>query len=413
MADQLQNLYSNLEARVAAKTKSLAEQNERLATLYDMAAFLNSPNELEELGRGFLRRLMTATGAAAGSIRLVQREPVGAGDAEENRAPDELAMYLTEGLDSRFVESERCLRADACACGDAMSRAAPIVHLVSGRRVAVTLPYCREAGFATVTAFPIVAQGETIGIYNLFFREARELAVDERHMLETLGQHLGVTMLSRRLAEREREMAISEERNLLAQELHDSIAQSLAFLNLQVQMLRDAIGKGNFERAREDLDGVQAGVQETYSDVRELLTHFRTRLGEGSLEEAIRSLLHRFEHQTGLVTRLRVSGAGLSPPTEAQLQILHIAQEALSNARKHAEARTIDVDIVKGAVYRLVVRDDGRGFDPEANRGADHVGLLIMRERAQRVGASLAIRSAPGGGAEVTVELPLEQRQAA
>jgi two-component system nitrate/nitrite sensor histidine kinase NarX len=428
MAEELQALYGSLEARVESKTRSLAEQNARLATLYDMTAFLGAPHALEDLARGFLRRVMAGTNAAAASVRLTQEADAGphpgiagatgAAAGTTTGAPGtpgarRLLLFVHEGLPADFVETERCLPSDRCACGDAVVRAAPVVHVLQGKRLALALPHCRDAGFATVAAFPVVAQGAVIGIYNLFFAEPRELGVDERHLLDTLGRHFGVAIRNRELASREREMAISEERNLLAQQLHDSIAQSLAFLNLQVQMLRDAIARGDDARAREDLTGVQAGVQETYADVRELLTHFRMRVGEGSLEEAVSSLLQRFERQTGIVTSLEVEGAGLAPSPEAQLQILHVAQEALSNARKHAECSHVDVAVSRGPVYRLAVRDDGRGFDPVATHAEEHVGLAIMRERAQRIGASLEVRSTPGTGTEVIVELAVEQKAGA
>lgn len=398
MAAKLEESYGMLETRVAEKTSSLAEQNARLHTLYDMTAFLNAPNSQEELCRGFLRRLRVTTGATAGLVRLTSRDGA------------TLHVFVEEGLSREFIAKEHCLARGECACGDAAVRSAAVVHAFGQRRVpiSVTLPHCREAGYGSVAAFPIAAQQQVLGVYTLFFRESRELGSEERHMLESLGQHLGVSIESLRLASSDRELAVAQERNLLAQELHDSIAQSLAFLNLQVQMLRRSLAGASHDEAARTVDEIQTGVQECYADVRELLTHFRMRAGEGDLEHGIRTLLARFERQTGVATRLEVSGTGVPLDPDRQLQVMHIAHEALSNVRKHALARNVAVTIHNAGGTAIAVRDDGRGFEPEgaAPDPADHVGLRIMHERAARIGATLAVRSGPGRGTEVALAIP-------
>jgi two-component system nitrate/nitrite sensor histidine kinase NarX len=254
-----------------------------------------------------------------------------------------------------------------------------------------------------------------LGIFNLFFREARELTSEERHMLESLGQHLGVSIESLRLVSRERELAASEERGLLAQELHDSIAQSLAFLNLQVQMLRRSLASRDELDAARILGEIQAGVQESYADVRELLVHFRTRTAEGDVEHGIRTLLARFERQTDVPVRFRATGSTLPLAPDDQLQVMHILQEALSNVRKHADATSVEVELRRGPGHVFVVRDNGRGFEPsrDAHDAVDHVGLRIMHERAQRIGGTFDVRSRPGHGTEVQLSLPVAQREAA
>ena len=234
-------------------------------------------------------------------------------------------------------------------------------------------------------------------------------------MLESLGQHLGVAIESLRLVSKERELAASEERSLIAQELHDSIAQSLAFLNLQVQMLRRALASSDAAESARVADEIQAGVQESYADVRELLVHFRTRAAEGDLEHGVRTLATRFERQTGVPVALQLDGQTVPLEPDAQLQVMHILQEALSNVRKHARATHVQVEVRRGPGHHFVVRDDGRGFDPEAwaADASEHVGLRIMRERAQRIGATLEVRSQPGRGTEISLTLPVAQREAA
>jgi two-component system nitrate/nitrite sensor histidine kinase NarX len=402
MAERLAGLYQTLESRVEEKTRSLAERNARLATLYDMAAFLNRSQPQAEMCDGFLARVARAFGADAAAVRL--------------SGPDgRLHLDATRGLPEPFVERERCLHQSACACGDAAAGARTVVHLVGhGQAPAPSLLHCREAGFATVVAVPIEAQGEVLGIFNLLFRECRAVTGDERHLLDTLGQHLGAAVENSRLASLEREMAVSEERNLLAQELHDSIAQSLAFLNLQVQMLGTAMKGNDAERSRETLGEIREGVQECYADVRELLTHFRTRLSPADLQHALATMLAKFERRTGIAATLHASGSSVPLAPDRQLQVLHIVQEALSNARKHAVCSRVEVSLEAGRDTRIAIRDDGRGFDPaHAARLEDHVGLRIMRERAARAGGTVRVHSRPAHGTEVTLTLPAAERQAA
>jgi len=405
MAAHLQESYRTLEGRVAEKTRSLAAQNARLATLYDMTAFLSAPDSLENLCRGFLARLIAATGAAGGAVRLVAREG------------DTLHLYVHEGLPAAFAASERCLRRDECACGEAIARSGATIHLLGAKKlpITITLPHCVDAGFRTVAAVPIAAQRQVLGVLNLFFREAHETSSEERHMLESLGAHLGVAIQNLRLASSDRELAIAEERNLLAQELHDSIAQALAFLNLQTQMLRKALAASDPAESMRILDEIQAGVQESYADVRELLVHFRTRIGEGDLEHAVRTLLARLEHQTGIRTEVRATGTAVPLAADDQLQVMHILQEAVSNVRKHAHATRVEVELAHGPDYAFTVRDDGCGFDPAHARDETdaHVGLRIMRERAARIGGTVSVRSQVGRGTEVVLHVPVARSEPA
>ena len=266
-----------------------------------------------------------------------------------------------------------------------------------------------------MATFPVVAKQQVLGVYNLFYRESRATTNEERHMLATLGQHLGVAIETLRLASRDRELAIAEERNLLAQELHDSIAQALAFLNLQTQMLRQAQNERDHGETVRILDEIQAGVQESYADVRELLVHFRTRVAEGDVEHGIRTLLARFERQTGVRTEFQAAGAAVPLAPDDQLQVMHILQEAISNVRKHARATRVEVRLARGPDYAVTVRDNGCGFDDARSRGdaVDHVGLRIMAERAERIGGRVSVRSRPGGGTEVRLHLAVAPREPA
>ena len=210
-----------------------------------------------------------------------------------------------------------------------------------------------------------------------------------------------------RLNALEKETAVAQERVYLARELHDSIAQSLAFIKIQVQLMRDALRAGDPESMRAILEEIDTGVRESYGDVRELLVHFRTRASSEDIEPALATTLRKFEHQSGVATSLTIEGQGMPLFPDAQIQVLHIIQEALSNVRKHAHASQVSLKVQQQPAWRFEVQDDGVGFELDEDRlDETHVGLRIMRERAQTIGARLDIVSAPGKGSSVILTLP-------
>ena len=399
MASRLQELYGTLEERVADKTRDLAVRNRELAALYEMARLLNEPAPTEELCRSFLRRLMALHGAAGGAVRLVD---------PETRT---LHLYAHEGLAARFASRERCIDMGECFCGAAAARGRRAIDSLDDAHPDAATD-CRAAGYRTVASIPIRLQREVLGVFNLFFTTPRAVSAGDRELLETFGHQLGAAIENQRLASRERELAVYEERSLLARELHDSIAQSLAFLNIQAQMLDDSVRRGARAEVDEVLGRIREGVQESYDDVRELLTHFRVRVTtDEDIGLALRKMVARFGAQTRLRTEVSDTGTGLAVDPDSQLQVMHILQEALSNVRKHAGATRVSLALHRGPAYRFVVGDDGRGFDPAAAPATPeaHVGIRIMQERAQRIGGDLRVESRPGHGTTVSLTLPVVQ----
>jgi len=396
MADALQLSYRGLEDKVAEKTADLANQNERLAALYDVAMLATqSSASIEDLAQSFAQKVCRIASADAAAVRLA---------AEDG---ERLLLLGQVRLPQSMSEAERCVHIGECACGQHL-------ETVSGARVIPirslgprSLKHCEAAGYQTVVAIPMRTLNRVVGEVALFFYGERQLTESERQLLDALVGHVATQVENVRLAERDREMAVSEERNLLAQELHDSIAQSLAFLKIQVQLLRSAIGKGRGQEVQASLAEIDAGVRESYADVRELLVHFRTRPGHEDIEHALRSTLSKFELQSGLASQLTISGNGVPLPPDQQIQVLHVLQEALSNVRKHAGATRVEMRVLQAPQWRFEVWDDGAGFDLSGKAlDETHVGLRIMNERAARIGATLDIRSQPGRGTQVSLTLP-------
>ncbi|UOD29368.1 type IV pili methyl-accepting chemotaxis transducer N-terminal domain-containing protein [Massilia violaceinigra] len=402
MADRLQALYGNLESLVHTKTAALEHNNRELALLYDSAAFLQRPQPVEPLCEGFLQRISDYFQADGGSVRVL------------DAGRDNLHMVVHHGLSKRLVEREHCIKVGDCLCGEAVQKKVTVIHDLRKLDKGYELE-CHREGFSTVSVFHMYAHQQHLGFFNLHFRAPRELDAREQGLLETLGQLLGTAIENLRLGEREREMAVSEERNLVAQGLHDSIAQGLNFLNLQVQMLDQSVRDGKLDDVAEIVPALRAGVQESYEDVRELLHNFRSRLAEGNLIAALETTVDKFRRQTGIAAELVADVDGAPFPREQQLQLLFIVQEALSNVRKHAGASRVTVRLQDSHDFLLSIEDNGAGFDPALleGRGDSHVGIHIMRERAQRIEATLAVSSTPGAGTSIALTLPQAHRRAA
>lgn len=403
MADRLEDIYGKLEQRVEEKTHDIEIKHRELTLLYEVAAYLSVPVPRDVACYEVLDKVMLLLDAQAGLVRFVED------------GGKQMHIGVHRNLSEEFLACEGCLPVGACLCGGAASSGLAVSSQLMQLPQLDTAMACRDReGFASMVAIPISSKNQVLGVFNLFFRSPRALRDNEVRLLETIGQHLGVAIENQRLVEREKEMAVSEERNLLAEELHDSIAQSLAFLNIQAQMLQDSLRRENMQEAEDELARIREGIQESYDDVRELLVHFRTRVVAGNVETAIASALEKFEGQTGIAATLEKRGDERAIPAQNAIQVLHIVQEALSNIRKHAAASQVKVVIEheneRNDMCVISVQDNGRGFNVTAasDEGDVHVGIKIMRERAHRIGGQFAIKSSPGAGTTVILRLPHE-----
>lgn len=196
----------------------------------------------------------------------------------------------------------------------------------------------------------------------------------------------------------------------MAQGLHDSIAQSLSFLNMQVQVLEKALSEEKNQQAAKTLDFIHEGIQQCYDDVRELLSNFRVRLVSEGLISSLQGVMKRFEQQTDIVTDWSVEGDVYEVESDVQLQVVFIVQEALSNVRKHAQADTVRVRLAYMADrLNLWIEDNGVGFAEDTlaqKEQQGHVGIHIMKERAGKINGQLRIFVRTEGGACVELMVP-------
>jgi nitrate/nitrite-specific signal transduction histidine kinase len=282
----------------------------------------------------------------------------------------------------------------------------------------------RSAGFPehhplmhSLLAVPIISGGRILGNLYLADKEgSATFSVDDEETLVRFATQAALAIENARLHQRVRDLAITEERERIAREMHDSLAQVLGYVNTKAQAVQELLKAGEVERAEGQVGQLGEAARAAYADVREGILGLRTSLRPGrSLLEALREYLEQWQEQSSIRAQLVVepSGAslsGLSPA--AELQLLRIVQEALANVRKHAAAKSVRIRLAEALdEVEGVVEDDGRGF-AASDRGragehaGPHFGLSTMRERAESVGGAIEVQSSPGAGTRVRVRMP-------
>ncbi len=263
---------------------------------------------------------------------------------------------------------------------------------------------------------PVLARGQLLGRLYLAGKVSDGKVVpfgaEDHELLELFATQAAVAIQNARLHSRLEALAVVAERERIARELHDNLAQVLGYIRLRAAAGLGALAAGELDRVRKVLSEVDEAAAEGYADVREAILGLRSRVGgERGLLDALGGYLERFRQQSGLAVEFEagagVEGVRLLP--RAEVQLLRIIQEALTNVRKHAGASRVRVrlELAEGRL-RAEVADDGRGFDPGRPAGGGQFGLAVMRERAELAGGRLEVESAPGRGTRVLVEVPVE-----
>lgn len=277
----------------------------------------------------------------------------------------------------------------------------------------------RAAGFPpehprmkSLLAVPIACRSSTFrgNLYVADSRSAAEFSVEDEETLARFAAAAAAAIDTADLHQRLRSLAVSEDRTRIAFELHDGMAQVLAYVNAKSQAAIAHLRHGRADDVERQLEELAAGARDLYGDVREVILALNTRLTpERSFGATLTEFIASWRERYGVPVELAIDdGVELAPAVA--LQVLRIVQEALSNVRKHAAATRAMVTVGRDGDGRLSVEvaDDGRGFDRAGPPGAraPRFGLLMMRERAESVGGRLDIETAPGAGTRLRLEVP-------
>jgi len=265
----------------------------------------------------------------------------------------------------------------------------------------------------SLLAVPILCSGPFRGNLYLAEKSGRSaFTADDEESLVRFATKAAIAIDHAYLHRRLNDLAVSEERLRIAHEMHDGLAQVLAYVNTKAQAVRELIRAGRPDDATRQLDQLAAAAREVYGDVRESIIGLRSAAVPGrALAEVLQDYAQTWEHQNGIACRLQCGGE-IRLDAGAELQVTRIVQEALANVRKHAKAKAVDVEIAAtDGIIRIAVQDDGVGFNPaEPSRSEfPRFGLATMRERAESMGGWLRLESTPGEGTHILVEVPAQK----
>lgn len=393
LTQELNDLYEDMDNRISRHTTRLAQKTASLKILYDVAASINQGQDLDELLIRFLRVLREMVNGLTATVRVVQ-------------ADGNMRLVGSIGMDDQLLKTQELLPLALCQCGATLSPG-DILCDNSNRYCSTLLGrkmYTRKE--VEQVNVPLDYHAEHLGMYRLYvLKPGVTQREDILQLLDTMGTHLGMAVAKQRSDEEARRLSIMQERNAMAHELHDSLAQTLASLRFQVRMMEDSLPEGTAcNTAAQDLLRIRHGIDEAHMELRELLNSFRAPIDGRNLSSSLEKLVQRVSHETGVAVYFQQECKSLHLASAEEMQMLRIVQEALANIRKHARAQTVRVLLsCHHGAYVLLIEDDGVGFEDAARAGnpGEHVGLSIMEERAHRLGATLTIESEPGEGTRV------------
>lgn len=351
MADAIEESHRTLESRVAEKTQNLAQSNAALELLYlssrSIASIPANAEQLDELIDSFQQRLP--------GLRLTLCLK---GDTQ---APVENLIAL-HGNESREI----CARTDCDSCQR----------------------HTRPNG----VDFVISSQGNSLGELRAHYQDGHVPRQWEQELIQALANLIGTSLSLERQREQDNRLLLLDERTTIARELHDSLAQALSYMKLQVSRLQTLIRRGeNSELLLEVSDELREGLNNAYRQLRELLTTFRLQIQDGGLEQALDDTAREFAERGNLRVLLRSEPLAFTLSATEQIHLLQIVREALSNCARHARASQAWVQLHQfGEEVELLVEDDGIGIDPSFDTRHHH-GLNIMQERARSLGGLLTL----------------------
>lgn len=262
-------------------------------------------------------------------------------------------------------------------------------------------------GAATLVLVPMLLGTEPTGLLRVSSREPRRYRMETMDLAQALAQQATLAIQASRQAQQQQETAMTEERNRMAREIHDTLAQAFTGIVIQMEAAEAAMTKRPdqvvtfIQRAREL---AREGLAEARRSVWALRPQV---LEEGSLSNALAKLVQQMTTDSSVRADFHLRGLSRPLSPEVEEHLLHIGQEAVTNALRHARAHTIKVELVfEPEAMFLRVQDDGAGFDPRLPLGGNRFGLMGMRERVERIHGQLAIQSVLGEGTEIRVTVP-------
>jgi two-component system nitrate/nitrite sensor histidine kinase NarX len=368
---------------------------------------LADEDDVEEMLGRFLGTMLRLAHADAGAVRVLTSDG------------QHLRLVGARGLPPDLVERERLVPLDCGHCGVAV-RDDRCHYEIDLHDCAVRTghDYFDKVCQAMVVV-PLQHGGRLLGTYSLFLSERFELPEEVALLFRSIGEHLGMALENARLKRENMRIALMNERAMMAAEVHDSLAQTCAYMKMRVALLHDALRDGEAERAGKYAGDVGEALDVAAGQLRELLTQFRNRMDPMGLVHALDDMAESFHDRTGIFLEYHNRATDLRMAVDQEAQVFFIIQEALANVARHSGATHAKLTLEGvGDYYVATVEDNGRGgqgFFAVANRTGgfeehpglrDHFGLTIMRERAHKIGGRIEVANLPQSGFRVRLTFP-------
>ena len=363
-----------------------------LTLLYRITSSLSSAGKKENILHDFLISLKQHFKAEAGSIQLINDDGL-----------MDLMSYF--GITEEQANSIQ----DAPIDGHLFSFDTDVIDEIQIRKNELAIDSLPPKQLCIPVRFKI----RTLGVINLFVENEIDITEELAYLLLSLGAHLGEFFERSFIEQKNRRQLIKDERNIIANELHDSLAQTLASLRFQVRILDQTLQPVSDFMAFKTIESVEHGLDEATTDLRELIAHCRVPIEEQGLVPAIKRAVEKFRKDTGIHILLQSNEEILSLPSNKELNAYRIVQEALTNIKKHAAAYIVRVlvNCDQDGNIHILIENDGKGFDQRKIHSSEgeHLGLTIMKERAKHLGGKLKIESEPDEGTRVELNFQYKE----
>jgi len=396
LGGMLKNLALHFDAQSRARNVRLARKTQSLDILYEVALSLTRPGTLDQQLTSFLDTFIEMVDARAAGIHLLDGN-------------GRLHLIAGRRLDPLARSSDTELATRCPHCGWTLASSA--MHVLDESLTCARLTPARASGREAVVV-PVQYHGRALGAYALYLDwPVSYMGEDAIELFISIGRHLGLAIEKDKLDQDARRLAIMEERQTLANELHDSLAQALVGIRLRVKMLGESLHRRDWRASANEVRTLRAAIEDAHASLRELLANFRLKMDERGLIPALEDMIARFGDETGIAVFFQNECADLRLTTAQEIQVFYIVREALTNIRAHSHACNARVLLSQPAPehYQLLIEDDGEGIGALAAEGSpgEHIGLSVMRDRAQRLPGDLQIESEPGEGTRLVLTFAL------
>ncbi len=381
--------------------EELQTAHDQLSTLLEISQSLVSTLDLDRLLNEIIEQLGKVMPYEAAAILILEQDRLGFRVIRAPEAFQSLLNYQIPGSDLAIADA-LLKRSETLYLSDLHGQE----DLIDQIQQTLNLPASEFTYLRSWLILPLIAKGELIGCLVLTHSEPDYYSEQSRTMSQAYANQVAIAIHNAQLYRQAMDNAALEERNRLARELHDSVAQALYSISLFIDATRMALKTNKPQVVESHLEELTQLSREAMSDMRLMIFELRPPILEKiGLVAALQNRLESVEARAGFQASFETTGT-IHLSTDEEIELYRIAQESLNNVIKHAQAETVKITIhgEDGSV-RMTIEDDGLGFDPVIEASAGGQGFRNMHERAAHIGARCMIESIRGQGTKITVEL--------